>query len=59
MILSPHDPLLEPYVYLCQHPGKEIRTLLIKAFDRWLGVPKEKLELITQVIEMLHNSSLL
>jgi geranylgeranyl diphosphate synthase type 3 len=57
--MSPKDPLLEPFHYLCQLPGKEIRTLLIKAFDRWLQVPKEKLDLIIQIIGMLHHASLL
>ncbi|CAI2190167.1 18154_t:CDS:2 [Funneliformis geosporum] len=51
--------LLEPYNYLLAHPGKEIRSKLIDAFDYWLKVPKDKLTIITKVVEMLHTSSLL
>jgi len=51
--------LLEPFNYLLQHPGKEIRSKLIDAFDIWLNVPKVELKIIKDVIEMLHTSSLL
>ncbi|RIA98732.1 geranylgeranyl pyrophosphate synthase [Glomus cerebriforme] len=51
--------LLEPYNYLLDHPGKEIRSKLIDAFDHWLNVPKDKLAIITKVVEMLHTASLL
>ncbi|CAG8511853.1 10576_t:CDS:2 [Ambispora gerdemannii] len=51
--------LLEPYHYLLAHPGKEIRSKLIEAFDWWLKVPKEQLVVITKVVEMLHTASLL
>jgi len=51
--------LLEPFTYLLQHPGKEIRSKLIDAFDIWLNVPKVELKIIKDVIEMLHTSSLL
>ncbi|TPX37538.1 hypothetical protein SmJEL517_g00639 [Synchytrium microbalum] len=51
--------LLEPFAYLCQYPGKEIRTKLIEAFDHWIRVPPQKLEIIKKVVEMLHTSSLL
>ncbi|CAG8496959.1 5769_t:CDS:10 [Diversispora eburnea] len=42
-----------------ENPGKEIRTKFIDAFDHWLNVPKDKLALITTVVEMLHTASLL
>ncbi|CAG8558362.1 10444_t:CDS:2 [Funneliformis mosseae] len=51
--------LLEPYNYLLAHPGKEIRSKLIDAFDHWLKVPKDKLTIISKVVEMLHTASLL
>ncbi|PKI85535.1 hypothetical protein MVES1_000226 [Malassezia vespertilionis] len=51
--------LLEPYRYLDTQPGKEIRARLIDAFQVWLGVPPEELELITDVIRRLHTASLL
>ncbi|TPX48812.1 hypothetical protein SeLEV6574_g01823 [Synchytrium endobioticum] len=51
--------LLEPFAYLCQYPGKEIRSKLIEAFDYWIKVPPAKLEIIRNIVEMLHSSSLL
>ncbi|KAF8456077.1 isoprenoid synthase domain-containing protein, partial [Kalaharituber pfeilii] len=51
--------LLDPYEYLLKHPGKDIRTLLIKAFNVWLKVPEESLEVISKVVAMLHTASLL
>ncbi|KAI0035600.1 terpenoid synthase [Vararia minispora EC-137] len=51
--------LLEPYTYLTNTPGKDIRGLMISAFNVWLKVPEEKLKVIVRVIGMLHNASLL
>lgn len=51
--------LLEPYKYLLQLPGKQVRTKLAQAFNHWLKVPDDKLQVIIGVTEMLHNASLL
>ncbi|PBP21489.1 putative Geranylgeranyl pyrophosphate synthetase [Diplocarpon rosae] len=51
--------LLGPYEYLFAHPGKDIRTQLIAAFNEWLDVPPESLDIITKVVGMLHTASLL
>jgi geranylgeranyl diphosphate synthase type 3 len=51
--------LMGPYEYLFAHPGKDIRTQLIAAFNEWLEVPPESLEIITKVVGMLHTASLL
>jgi len=51
--------LLEPFTYLLSNKGKEIRSLLIDAFNIWLDVPKEDLEVVRKVVEMLHTGSLL
>lgn len=51
--------LRAPYDYLFAHPGKDIRTALIKAFDDFLHVPSTSLAVITKVVGMLHTSSLL
>ncbi|XP_043111968.1 geranylgeranyl pyrophosphate synthase [Puntigrus tetrazona] len=51
--------LLEPYKYLLQLPGKQVRTKLSQAFNHWLNVPDDKLQVIIEVTEMLHNASLL
>ncbi|KAI9643875.1 geranylgeranyl pyrophosphate synthetase [Ciborinia camelliae] len=51
--------LFGPYDYLEAHPGKDIRKQLISAFNEWLEVPPESLEVITKVVGMLHTASLL
>lgn len=51
--------LLEPYTYTSQIPGKEIRSKLIQAFNLWLDVPEDDLEVIKRIVRMLHNASLL
>lgn len=51
--------LLDPYFYLLKHPGKDVRSLLIEAFDLYLKVPKTSLDVIKKVVAMLHTSSLL
>ncbi len=51
--------LLGPYEYMSHHPGKDIRTQLITAFNEWLRVPGESLAIITRVVGMLHTASLL
>ena len=48
-----------PFDYLESHPGKDIRTQLIGAFNTWLQVPPESLKIITGVVTMLHTASLL
>jgi geranylgeranyl diphosphate synthase, type III len=51
--------LLGPYDYLYGHPGKDIRSQCIAAFNLWLKVPQERLDIITGVVGMLHTASLL
>ncbi|RDW81973.1 geranylgeranyl pyrophosphate synthase-like protein [Coleophoma cylindrospora] len=51
--------LLGPYEYLEGKPGKDIRSQSIAAFNEWLEVPQESLEVIVKVISMLHTASLL
>jgi len=51
--------LLEPFEYVCKIPGKKIRTKLIQAFNLWLQISDEKLGQIGEVVEMLHNASLM
>lgn len=51
--------LLGPYDYLWGHPGKDIRSQCIAAFNLWLKVPTERLEIITRAVGMLHTASLL
>jgi geranylgeranyl diphosphate synthase, type III len=51
--------LCGPFDYLFAVPGKDIRTQLINAFNTWLEVPQQSLEVITKVVGMLHTASLL
>ncbi|KIV86417.1 hypothetical protein PV11_02029 [Exophiala sideris] len=51
--------IMGPYDYLWAHPGKDIRSALIKAFNSFLRVPPRSLDIITKVVGMLHTSSLL
>lgn len=51
--------LLEPYTYLSSSPGKEIRSHMVDAFNVWLRVPADELDVVKRVVRMLHNASLL
>jgi len=51
--------VLGPFEYLYAHPGKDIRKQFIGAFNEWLEVPPESIEVITKVVGMLHTASLL
>ncbi|KAA3675306.1 uncharacterized protein DEA37_0010827 [Paragonimus westermani] len=51
--------LLEPYNYLARNMGKELRRELITAFNHWLHVPADSLKIIAEVVQMLHNASLM
>ncbi|KAK4151424.1 geranylgeranyl pyrophosphate synthase [Chaetomidium leptoderma] len=51
--------LTGPFDYLNGHPGKDFRSALVNAFDAWLEVPPDSLEVITKVVGMLHTASLL
>jgi hypothetical protein len=51
--------LLAAYDYLEGHPGKDIRSAMIAAFNQWLEVPPKSMAVITKVIGMLHTASLL
>ncbi|CAH8592302.1 unnamed protein product [Schistosoma turkestanicum] len=51
--------VMEPYNYTCNTNGKEIRNALMSAFNYWLNVPESTLGIISNVIQMLHNASLI
>ncbi|XP_023934683.1 terpene synthase isoform X2 [Bicyclus anynana] len=56
---SQDEKLLMPFTYIQQVPGKQIRSKLTLAFNYWLKVSDEKLRAIGEIVQMLHNSSLL
>ncbi|KAK0200952.1 isoprenoid synthase domain-containing protein [Desarmillaria ectypa] len=51
--------LLEPFTFITSNPGKDMRSRLIEAFNIWLNVPEEKTKVISRIVNMLHNASLL
>lgn len=51
--------LLEPIKYILQIPGKQIRAKLAKAFNYWLKISETQLQTIDEIVNMLHNSSLM
>ncbi|KAK7604807.1 hypothetical protein V9T40_005993 [Parthenolecanium corni] len=53
------EKLLQPYLYILQVPGKLIRAKLAHAFNYWLQIPAEKLAVVSEIVQMLHNASLL
>ena len=53
------DSLLEPWRYILQVPGKDIRGKMIEAFNIWLNIPKDKVVAINDVVTSLHTASLL
>ncbi|RMZ42841.1 farnesyltranstransferase, partial [Aspergillus flavus] len=55
IVIDPHGPL----DYLRENLGKDIRSKLIDAFNEFLEVPNDKLDVIKRIIDLLHNASLL
>ncbi|XP_044761989.1 geranylgeranyl pyrophosphate synthase-like [Coccinella septempunctata] len=53
------EKLLEPFTYICQIPGKNIRSKLTRAFNHWMKIPEDTLSRIEEIVHILHNSSLL
>jgi geranylgeranyl diphosphate synthase, type III len=40
------EKVLEPYMYLGQILGKNVRGVLIDCFQEWILIPQEKMEII-------------
>jgi len=51
--------LLHSFDYIRSLPGKQVRSKLSVAFNYWLKVDPEILEKICDIVELLHNASLL
>eukprot|EP01041_Mallomonas_annulata_P007926 gene7926-16218_t len=56
---TPETKILEPFNYISQIPGKDVRGTFIDCFQSWLQIPEEKLIIIKDIIRSLHNASLL
>lgn len=48
-----------PFAYIQELPGKKIRSRLSIAFNHWMNIPEDKLQSIGEIVQMLHNASLL
>ncbi|KAK2763879.1 geranylgeranyl pyrophosphate synthetase [Arachnomyces sp. PD_36] len=48
-----------PLDYLLSSGGKNVRHKLTLAFNEWLRIPPEKVEVISDIINLLHTGSLL
>ncbi|KAJ5395611.1 terpenoid synthase [Penicillium crustosum] len=48
-----------PLNYLLSLPGKDIRGKLIDALNEWFRVPEDKLNIIKEIVVILHTASLL
>ncbi|VDO50259.1 unnamed protein product [Haemonchus placei] len=53
------EHLLAPFDYITSMPGKQIRGQLAMAFNIWLKIGTEELSEIMEIVQMLHNASLL
>lgn len=51
--------LLEPMLYLMQVPSKNIRKKLLHSFNLWTKVSHDKVDSIAEIVQLLHNASLL
>ncbi|OLN95501.1 Geranylgeranyl pyrophosphate synthase 1 [Colletotrichum chlorophyti] len=55
-----HEEIIRaPLNYLLDLPGKDVRSKLMSAFNEWLQIPQEKLDVIKRIVSLLHNASLL
>lgn len=57
--VNPFQIVQAPYRHIATVPGKNIRKKLALAFNFWLEIGEEKLTIISQATEMLHNASLM
>ena len=49
----------KPYNHILLKPGKNFRLNLIVQINRVMNLPKDQLAIVSQIVELLHNSSLL
>lgn len=58
----PNPRHIEPFTYINNVPGKDVRGKLIDCFQLWLQIPssqKQTLSDIKEIVGVLHNASLL
>ncbi|PYH69425.1 terpenoid synthase [Aspergillus vadensis CBS 113365] len=58
-VIQREDIVRGPLDYLLKSPGKDIRRKFTHAFNEWLRIPEDKLNIITEIVGLLHTASLL
>ncbi|KAJ6460003.1 isoprenoid synthase domain-containing protein [Mycena sanguinolenta] len=53
------EQILGPFTYVSAMPGKGVRRDLLGALNVWMNVPEEKLNIISGLVGVLHNASLM
>ncbi|KAJ6261193.1 Dimethylallyltranstransferase [Drechslerella dactyloides] len=51
--------VMEAYNYIVNMPSKQIREAAITALDCWYKVPAKPFKIITNIVKMIHSSSLI
>ena len=51
--------LQKPYLHIANQPGKKFRSKLINIFNAFYNVPQKYVAIVCEVIDILHNASLL
>ena len=51
--------VLQPFTHILRVPGKQFRPNLFNAFNYWLKVPADKLNLVSDIVDMHHTAILL
>ncbi|ETN79483.1 hypothetical protein NECAME_02601 [Necator americanus] len=58
-VTTDEEHLLAPFDYIRSMPGKQVRGKLAIAFNVWLKISEDKLSTIMEIVQMLHNASLM
>ncbi|KAJ7637385.1 farnesyltranstransferase [Mycena polygramma] len=53
------DGILSPFTYTASQPGHGMRGRLLSSLNLWINVPEAEMEVITTIVGMLHNASLM
>nr|BAJ79290.1 geranylgeranyl diphosphate synthase [Reticulitermes speratus] len=53
------EKILEPLTHILQVPGKQIRAKFARAFNYWLKVPENKLNVVKDIAQMFHYNAVL
>jgi len=51
--------LLQPMAHIVQAPGKLFAARTSHAYNYWLQLPTDKLIIVKEIAQMVHNSSML